>query len=47
MPPKAENKYYSFEKPYGKIDCDKYIATTATCIIMSCIIGYFIYLAYR
>lgn len=45
MPPKAEIKYYSFEKPNGKIDCDKTISITATIITMTCIIGYFIYLA--
>ena len=45
MPPKAEIKYYSFEKPNGKIDCDKAISITATIITMTCILGYFIYLA--
>lgn len=47
MPPKAETKYYSFEKPNGKIDCDRAIAVTATCITISCIIAYFIYLGIR
>lgn len=47
MPPKAETKYYSFEKPDGKIDCDKAVAVTATCITMSCIVAYFIYIATR
>jgi hypothetical protein len=54
MPPKIENhakqaetKYYSFEKPNGKIDCDKAISITATIITMTSIIAYFIYLAYR
>jgi hypothetical protein len=55
MPPKAEKseinakqtKYYSFEKPDGKIDCDKAISITATIMTMSCIIAYFIYLATR
>jgi hypothetical protein len=47
MPPKTETKYYSFEKPYGKIDCDKAISITATIITMSCIVGYFVYLALR
>ena len=40
----AEIKYYSFEKPNGKIDCDKAISITVTIISISCIIAYFIYL---
>ena len=47
MPPKAETKYYSFEKPDGKIDCDKCLSITASIITMSCIIGYFIYLSIK
>lgn len=47
MPPKAEIKYYSFEKPNGKIDCDKCLSITASIITMSCIIGYFIYLSIK
>lgn len=41
-----EIKYYSFEKiPDNKINCDKKLLITATCISLSCIIAYFIYLA--
>lgn len=47
MPPKAETKYYSFDKPDGKINCDKAISITATIISMSCIVAYFIYLAIK
>ena len=47
MPPKAETKNYSFEKPDGKIDCDKAISITATVITMASIIAYFIYLSIR
>lgn len=47
MPPKAETKYYSFEKYDGKIDCDKAISISATIITMSCIIAYFIYIGIR
>ncbi len=43
--PKAENKYVSFEIDH-KIPCDKIIAASATCITMSCIIGYFVYLGW-
>lgn len=42
MPPKDENKYV-----YHKIPCDKIIAASATCVTISCIIGYFVYLVYR
>jgi len=47
MPPKSETKYYSFDKPDGKIDCDKAISITATIITMSSIVVYFIYLAIK
>jgi hypothetical protein len=47
MPPKAETKYYSFDKPDGKINCDKFLSITASVITISCIIGYFIYLAIK
>ena len=39
-----EIKYYSFEKPDGKINCDKTLSVVATIISISCIIAYFIYL---
>lgn len=42
-----EIKYYSFEKPSGKVNCDKAISITATIITMSSIIAYFIYLALK
>jgi hypothetical protein len=42
MPPRAESSYYSFDTK--KMNLDQIIAGTATCITMSCILAYFIYL---
>ena len=40
----SDSNYYSFkEKP----NCDKFLSITASVITISCIIGYFIYLATR
>lgn len=45
MPPKAESKYQSFEIDH-KINLDKIIAGTATCLTIGGIIAYFIWEAY-
>ena len=43
MPPRAESSYYSFDT-VKQMNLDQIIAGTATCITMSCILAYFIYL---
>ena len=45
MPPKAENKYQSFEIDH-KIPCDKIIASIAACSSITCVIAYFVYLGW-
>lgn len=45
--PIAECKYYTFEKRFGPINCDTIIAGTATCLTMSAIIAYLVYLGYN
>ena len=47
LPMLPEIKYYSFDKPSGKINCDMVVSIIVSSISITCVISYFIYLALR